>query len=144
LFVAGEIVEVRGVLEREFQGFKRVVKAQQADGASEGLGGSQDGDGIGGGAQADIPDDEFTGVAPETFNQPKLPDIQRLRLGDGADDRVEGLGMGQRVNAMSATGELDDSVSGGRGHGQNFNHDAAAAKLKRNQNQKIGRLPPTL
>jgi hypothetical protein len=59
-----------------------------------------------------------------------LPDIQSLGFGDGADDRMKGLVMGEGMDAVRAIGEPNDSVSSGGLHRTTFEHTADEAKLK--------------
>jgi len=107
-----------------------VVEAQEVDRAGDLARRPQSGERIGGGAEADIPQDELAGVMLEALDQAQLTDIQRLGLGHRADDRMERLVMGQRMDAVRPIGEPNDSVSGGGLHGTNFQHPAAEAKLK--------------
>ena len=129
-FVAAQVTERVAVLEGEGQRFEGVVEAQQVDGAGDGAGRAQGGEGVGGRAEADIPQDEFAGVMLEALDQAQLPDIQGVGFGDRADHGMEGLVVGQGMDAVGAIGELDDSVSGGGRHGGNLEHGTAEAKFK--------------
>ena len=112
-FVAGEVAEIDGVIEGELERFERVVKADDAERALRGAGGAQNGQDVGGGAEADVPDDEFAGMRGHAFGKVELFDVEGFGFGDGADDGVERFAMGERMDAMDATGELDDFVCGG-------------------------------
>ena len=116
LLIPDEIGEVLDVLEGKFQRFQGMIEAQQADGAGELPRGAEQRERICGGAEANVPHDEFTGVSPYALDQPKLADVEGLRLRHGADDRVKGLVVRQRVNAMRAIAEPDYAVAGGEGH----------------------------
>src|SRR5258708_398117 len=70
----------------------------------------------------------------QAFGKPELPDIQRLRLRDGPDDRVKRLGVDQRVDAVSATCEPDNSVPDGRSHA------GISATARRGPRQKAMRM----
>ena len=56
-------------------------------------------------------------MSADALGQAELPDIKRLGLGHGTNYRMKGFVVGQGVDAMGATGELDDAVSGGRHSG---------------------------
>ena len=116
-FVAGQVAECLEVLQREGERFEGVVEAQQVDRAGDVAGRPQSGERVGGRAETDVPQDKVACVTLEPLDQPQLPDIQGLRLGDRADHRMKGLVMGQRMDAVRPVGELDYSVSGGRWHG---------------------------
>ena len=137
LFVAPQVAERLAVLQRERQRFEGVVEAQQVDRAGDVAGRPQRGERIGRRAEADVPQDKFARVTLEPLDQAQLPDIQRLGLGHRADHGMKGLVMGQRMDAVRAVGELDDSVSGGGFHGRTFEHAVPEAKLKE-------RVPPDL
>jgi len=115
-FVIGEVAEGGGVFEGELERLEGVVKADDAERASRGAGGAQNGQNIGGGAEADVPDDEFAGVGGHAFGEAELFNVEGLGFGDGADDGVEGFAMSKRMDAMNAAGEFDDFVCGGWRH----------------------------
>ena len=94
--------------QREFQWFDGAIEADQADPAGQTAGGAEDGQGIGGGAEANVPDDEFTRVLREAFVEAELPDVNGLGFGDGSDDRMKRLAFGDGMNAMGPIGESDD------------------------------------
>ncbi len=94
------------------------------------MGGAQGGDGVGGSAEADIPEDKFVLVRLEAFDEAELADIERLGFGDGADDGMEGFVMGEGMDAVGAIGKLNDPVCGGGLHEETFGHGTAEAKLK--------------
>ena len=112
-FVIGEVAKGGGVFERELQRLKGVVKADDAERALRGAGGAQNGEDVGGSAEADVPDDEFAGMRGHAFGEAQLFYIQGFRFGDGADDGMEGFAMRDGMDAMDAAGELDDFVCGG-------------------------------
>jgi hypothetical protein len=108
--VAAEIAEGRGVFEGELQRFERVVEADDAQRASGGAGGAENGEDVGGSAEADIPQDEFAGMRGEAFGQAELPDVEGLGFRDRADDGMEGFAMGERMDTVDAVGEGDDFI----------------------------------
>ena len=63
-------------------------------------------------AESDIPDHEFVLMRGEPFRQAQLLDIQRLCLRYGANDRMKRLAFRQRMDAMNATGEFDNFITG--------------------------------
>ncbi len=111
-FVVGKIAKFGGVFERELERFEGVIEAKDAQRAQRGAGGAQHGEDIGGGAEADIPDDEFARMRGHAFGQAELSDIKRLGFGDRADDGMKGLVFGERMNAVNAGGEPDDFITG--------------------------------
>ncbi len=128
--VTGQVAERGGVLEGEGEGIEGVVETQEADGAGEVAGGAQGGKGVGGGTEANVPDDELAGVALEAVDEAELADVEGLGFGNGADDGVEGLVVGEGMDAVRAIGELYDSVSGGGFHGGNLEQGRPEAKPK--------------
>jgi hypothetical protein len=129
-FVTRQVTECLAVLQREGQWFEGVVEAQEVDCAGDGAGGTQGGDRVGGSAEADIPEDKFARVTLEALDQAQLSDIQRLGLGDRADNGMKRLAMSEGMDAVRPVGESNYSVSGGGVHTTNLQHAAAAAKLK--------------
>ena len=113
LFVIGEVVQGGGVFEGELERLERVIKADDAERALRGAGGAQDGEDVGGGAKADVPDDEFAGMRGHAFGKAELLHVEGFGFGDGADDRVESFAMRDRMDAVNAAGELDDFICGG-------------------------------
>jgi hypothetical protein len=107
-----------------------MVEAQKVDRAGDGAGRAEGSDGVGGGAETDIPQDEFAGVMLEALDQAELANIQGLGFGDRADDGMEGLVVREGMDAVGAIGELNDSVCGGGLHEGTFGHGTAEAKLK--------------
>jgi len=103
-FIAGKISKCFGVLKGERQRFEGVIETEQMDGTGEVPGRPQNSEGIGGCPQADVPNDEFAGVVGQPFGQVDLADVKGLRFGHRADDRMEGLAMGERMDAMNAAG----------------------------------------
>jgi hypothetical protein len=53
--------------------------------------GTEDGQGVGRGAEADIPDNKGGGGGSHTFHQVELSDVKKVRLLDWAQDRVKGF-----------------------------------------------------
>src|SRR5882762_4236215 len=101
-FVDAEVTERGGVLEGKLQRLKRVVKAHEVDRTRELPRRPQDGERVGSRAQTDIPDHEFAGMIFEALAEPELIDVKRFSLGNGADDRMKGLAVRQRTDAVSA------------------------------------------
>ena len=110
LFITVEITERAGILQGEFQRLTRVVEADEPDWTRKVSRGSQYGDRIGGGTKTDIPNDKFANVILESFTKPELIDVKRLGLGHRPDDGMKCLTVRQRVNAVRAAGESDESV----------------------------------
>ncbi len=111
-FVVGEVAEGGGVFEGELERFEGVVEADDAQGAGDVAGGAQHGEDVGGGAEANIPDDEFAGVGGEAFGEAELLDVQGFGFGDGADDGMKGFALGDRMDAVDAIDEFDEFISG--------------------------------
>ena len=101
------------MLQSELQRLNRVVKAHEADRARQIPRGAQDGERVGGRAQADIPNHEFAGMIFEALAEPELIDVKRFRLGNGADDGMKRLVVRQRMDAVIAADELNEFVSWG-------------------------------
>ena len=112
IFVAAEIAEFGGVLQRKFQRLQRVVKAHEPEPAGEVPRGTQHGERVRRRAEADIPDHKFAGVMLQPFAQPELVDIQRLRLRNRADDRMKRLVIRKRAHGTNAVVEADELVAG--------------------------------
>ena len=127
-FVAPQVAERRAVLQPEGQWVERVVKAQQVDRTGDVPSRPQSGERIGRRSEANIPQNELARVALEALDQAQLPDVQRLRFGDGADDRMKGLVMGHRMDAVRAIRQFDDAVSGGWLHGLHFTRASIAPR----------------
>src|ERR1700687_4354246 len=115
-FIAGEIAERFGVLQRELQRFDGMVETDQVQDTGKLPGGAQNGERIGCGAEADVPNGKRTGVMLEAFDQAKLANVQRLGFSDRPDNGVKRLAMRQRVDAVNAINEFDDLVTGARLH----------------------------
>jgi hypothetical protein len=116
-FIAAEVAEVGGVLEREFQRLQRVIKTDEANLARDVPRGAQDGERVGRRAQADIPDHKFAGLILEPLAQPELVDVKRLRLGDRPDDRMKRLAIRERTHGTDAVVQADELVAGVSLHG---------------------------
>ena len=97
--------------EGELEGFEGVVEAEDSQRARREAGGAEDGQNIRGGAESDVPDDEFAGVCGEAFGKAKLFDVKGLGFGNRADDGMEGFALGDGVDAMDAAREFDDFVA---------------------------------
>jgi hypothetical protein len=128
--VAAQVAEGVAVLKGEGKRVEGVVEAQEVDRARDGAGRAQGGDGVGGSAETDIPQDEFAIVMLEALDQAELSDIQGVGFGDRADHGMERLVVSKGMDAMGAIGELNDSVRGGGLHEGTFGHGRAKAKLK--------------
>ncbi len=113
LFVTREVSKVRRVRQREFERFQRLIETDDSQRAVGFPGRAQDGEHIGRRAEADIPDHELTAVRRHAPGQPELPHIERLGFRHRADDGMKRLAMRQRVDAVRAIGEFDETVCGG-------------------------------
>ena len=111
-FVAVEVAENFCIIKRELERFDGVVEADDAQRAFRGTGGAENGQNIRGGAEADVPDDKFTGMSGHAFGQPKLADIQGLGLRNRPNDGMERLAVRDRMDTVNAAGELDDFIGG--------------------------------
>ena len=112
-FVVVEVAENLRIIESELKRFDGVIEADDPERAIRGTGGAQNGQDIRGGAEADVPDDEFAGMSRHAFRKPKLADVKGLGLGDRTDDGMEGFAMRDGMDAVNAAGELDDLIGGG-------------------------------
>ena len=110
-FVTVEVTERGRMLQGERQRFERAVKADESNRARQVPGGAQDRERVRRRAQANIPDHKFPGMLLEALTESELLDVQGLRLGDGADDRVIGFSVRERVEAVGAVGELHQLVT---------------------------------
>lgn len=109
-FVIGEVGEGGFVLQGEGEGFGGLVEAKDLGLAGQVIGGCEDGEGVAGCAEADIPDDEgFLGGA-HAFAQPGLAHVERIGFFGGSDYRVEGFGVAIGSHAIGSIGELDQAV----------------------------------
>ena len=107
-----------------------MIETEQMDATGDVPGRPQNGEGIGGCPQPDVPNDEFASVVGQPFGQADLADVKGLGFGHRADDRMEGLAMGERMDAVNAAGKLDEFVGGAGCHGQNLSDLYSEAKLK--------------
>ena len=73
---------------------------------------AQNGNRIGGSAEADVPNDELAAMIFQSLADFELPNVKSLRFGLGTDDRMKRLSMRQRMDAVRAACELDDSITG--------------------------------
>ncbi len=111
LLIADEVGKVFGMLEGKFQGGQCMVEAQQAYGAGKLPRCPQQRKRVGRRAEADIPDDELARMLLQSFDQPKLADVERFGFRHGADDGVKGLMVRKGVDAVRAIAEFDYSVT---------------------------------
>src|ERR1051326_5141530 len=128
-FIAAEIAEALPMFEREFQRLEGVIETHQSDRASNLPRRSQHRQRIGRGSKSDIPNDERARMLSHPFDQAELPDIQSFGFSNRTDDGVKCFLMRQRMNAMDATGELDEFVCGRRCHEGNFQSRWRETKL---------------
>lgn len=110
-----EIVQSAGMIECEAEGFERAVEAQEPDRAGAFARGTQHGERVGGGAQSHVPDDELAVVPPHPCREVELPDVECFRFRHGADDRVKGLAVCQRVDTADAVRQPHEAIAGFRG-----------------------------
>jgi len=101
-----------GVWEGEAERLGGLIETEQPDRAREFASGSQHGQGVGRRAQAHIPNDELPAVVSDAFDQVKLLNVERLGFRHGADDGMKRLALGQRMDAVRAIDEFDQSVFG--------------------------------
>src|SRR5581483_7813200 len=113
LCIAGEERQFVAVGESELERLKSFVKAKDPQGAGDIPGGAEKSKDVGRGAEADVPNDKFAAALKESLAEIELADIQRFRFGDGANDRMEGLGFGYRVDAVRAAGQAHQTVARG-------------------------------
>ncbi len=137
IFVAAEITEIIRVLQRELQRFERMIEAHKAEIAREVPRGAQNGKGIGGRTQTDIPDHKFAGVRLKPLAEPELIDVKRLRLGDRPDDRMKRLGIRQRTHGTDAVVQADELVAGVSLHG-------SVLRILRSTKRKTGNPSPRI
>jgi hypothetical protein len=114
LFIFDEVGEVGGVLEREFEWFERVVETQDSNRAGELSSGAQKSERVSGGAQANVPDDEFAGVICQAFDDSELADVKGLGFCNGANNRMKRFSVRERMDAVRASGEFYETIAGGR------------------------------
>ena len=81
LFVTGKIAKGGRIFEGEFERFGRIIETDEAQAAGKMGGGAEDGDSIGGGAETDVPNNEFAGTLGEAFTNMQLADIEKIGLG---------------------------------------------------------------
>ena len=63
------------------------------------------------GAQANVPDDEFTRRFPSAFRQALLPDIQGFGFGRRSDSRMKCFVGCQRMNRAGAVAQMDQAIT---------------------------------
>jgi DNA-binding Lrp family transcriptional regulator len=110
LIVTGIVAQLRGVAKGEGQRFDGAVEADDANLARQIRSGSQHGEDVRGGAQANIPNNEFPRVRLQAATQLELIDIQRLRLGHRADHRMKRFTFRQRPDAVGAVRQTDELI----------------------------------
>jgi hypothetical protein len=89
-----------------------MIKTDKPDLTSDVPRGAHHGKRVGRCTKTNIPDHKFTGMIFEPFPQPELVDVERLRLGDRADDRMKRLGIGERAYGADAVVQADELVAG--------------------------------
>ena len=117
IFVAAEIAKFSRVLQRELQRLQRVVKTDEPDFARNVPRGAQNRERIRRRAEADVPDDKFSGMILEPLAQPELVDVKRLRFRDRANNRMKRLVVRQRAHGADAVVQADELVAGVSLHG---------------------------
>lgn len=135
IFVAAEVAESFGILQREFQRRLCVIKTDEADGTFQIARGAQNGERIRRRAEADVPDDKFANMILQPLAQAKLVDVKCLGFRDWPDHGMKRLAFRERMNAMHAAGELDDFVSA---VGDVFRHARLETFFRRESNRKLG------
>ena len=110
IFVTTEVAEVGGMFQRKLQRFQRVIKAHDPDLAGDVPRGAEHGKRVGGRAEANVPDHKFASMILEAFAQAQLVDVERLRLGNRADDRMKRLGVRERTHGADAVVQADELV----------------------------------
>jgi len=112
VFIPGQIAEGDGVLQGEAEWFSGFIKAENPQMCRDIMHRAQDGNRIGGSAEADVPNDELAAMIFQSLADFELPNVKSLRFGLGTDDRMKRLSMRQRMDAVRAACELDDSITG--------------------------------
>lgn len=103
-----EVIELGGVLQGEFKRAGRVIEAHDAEWAGEIAREAEEGESIGGGAEADVPNDEFTGVVLEAFADLELADVKEFGFLSWAEAGVHFLVVVCGVNGVGAVAERDE------------------------------------
>jgi len=130
---AGQITQFIRVPQRESQRLQRAVKADDAQWKGQIARGAQDGHCIGRRAKPDIPHHKFAYVRLQSFPQPQLLDVKRLRLGHRADDGMKRLVFRQRAYAASSVLQANELVIPGfRRSGHRFSNSATSTKTSGN------------
>lgn len=109
-FVAGEIPKFRNMVEGEQEGGDGLIETDQTNAGRDSPCGAQDGQRIGGGAEADIPDHELALVICQPLAQSQLADMQRLRLGRRPNDRMKRFPRGDGMDAVNTVGQGDKGI----------------------------------
>ncbi len=110
ILVPAEIAEFLCVLQGKPQRLEGPVETDHAQRARQIGRGAEDCQDIGGSAETDVPDDKFAGMGLQPAAQLELVDIQGLRLGRRADDRMKGFIFRQGTDAEGAIGQPDKLV----------------------------------
>ena len=93
IFVTGNIAKGGDIFKGEFERFSRVIETDDAEAAGNMniSGGAEDRDSVCGGAEADVPDNEFGfgfaftgGLCCEAFPNAKLANVKKIGLGSRA------------------------------------------------------------
>ena len=111
-FEADHVTEGRSVRERELQWGGGVIKALDDKVAVDVSQGTQDGQDVGGSAEADVPDDEWAARLGEPGGDVHLAHVERLRLGLGSNDRMEGFALDACADGPGAAGHLHEFIIG--------------------------------
>ena len=110
-----QIREAIQILEVEFEGFGGVFKADDSLFVCAIANGIQECQRVGGGAEPNIPNDEFLSRGADALAQLQLLDVEGLGFCGGADDGVEGFAVAFGTEAEGSVGELDDMITIGHG-----------------------------
>ena len=121
-FVAVKVTERFGVVQCKLKRLDGLVEAQHSNRAGHRAGGAQHGDRVGRRAQANVPDNEITGMSAQAFDQAQLSDVERLRFRHRADHRMKRLSMAERMHTVDTVRQPDDFVPVG-------SHDHANSRL---------------
>lgn len=116
-FETGQVRQGIQVVEGKAERFEGMVEAHEAKAGGDGAGGLKDDGGVGGGAEADVPDHEIVGCLRQALGDLKLADVEGLGFGGGADDGVKRFMVGQGADAVRAVGQSDDAIAGSGCHG---------------------------
>ena len=110
IFVTGNIAEGGRIFEGELERFGRVIETDDAEAAGNMGSGAEDGSSVGGGAETDVPDNEFAGRLCEAFTNVKLTDVKKIGLGSRAKPRVHFFAVAGGKKGVLAVGEAYELV----------------------------------